>query len=387
MNVRNFPVFPLNNARFTRFYAFALLVATAATFACGGSARLFAQDSGDRLDLSVLGDDSAPAPATTADSGASSASAAASGSAPTPANPAADGETSGASTPENSAPATAATSGGGTTFWRLVLAGGWIGVVLLLASIFAVSLAIRLALALRRSVFSPPTLEAELAEKLASNDVRGAFETATSDDSFLARVAAAGLREADRGWAAVEKGLEDAISEETAALYRRTEPLSTLGNVAPMLGLLGTVVGMVATFGELAAADAGGRNLANGIYFALVTTVDGLIVAIPVLVVHSLLNGRVASLAAETASKIDRIFAPLKRLADVSDAPRTPISRQPQPQKRPQPTPSNAAAQAASSPTSPDVPRRPTATPGLEEIEPPKAPGRPTLTLKPKQND
>lgn len=376
MNARFSSVFPLNSARFSQFCALAILFAATLTFSFGGATPVFAQDDADRLDLSVLGDDAASAP--TVDVATESGSA--------------NGETSDAESAENAANAseTAASSGGGTTFWRLVLAGGWIGVVLLIASIFAVSLAIRLALALRRNAFLPPTLETELAERLASSDVRGALETAGDDDSFLARVAAAGLREADRGWPAVEKALEDAISEETAAFYRKTEPLATLGNVAPMLGLLGTVVGMVATFGELAASDAGGRNLANGIYFALVTTVDGLIVAIPVLVVHSLLNGRIATLAAETAAKIDRIFAPLKRLADATRQPQTqrpaPTRTQPSPSAAPKSVLApNAVAQSV--PTQPNGARRPTATPGLEEIEPPKNLARPTLSLKPKQQN
>lgn len=195
----------------------------------------------------------------------------------------------------------------------LILASGWIGVILLLGSIIAVSLIIRICILLRRSVFLPETLVKNLSESIAAGAYENALRQARSDQSFLGKVIASGLKEADRGWNAVEKALEDSIAEETNKITRRTEPLSVIGNVAPMLGLLGTVIGMVATFGELAVADVGGRNLANGIYFALVTTVAGLLVAIPVLVAHSLLNSRLASLVSDAVEIIERIVSPLKR--------------------------------------------------------------------------
>ncbi len=201
-------------------------------------------------------------------------------------------------------------------FVDLVLAGGWIGFVLLISSILAVSLIIRLCLTLRRSTLAPADLTEEISPDVKSGSYRSAFEKASQNDSFLGRALACGLRETDRGWHAVEKAIEDALADETAALYRRTDPLSVIGNVAPMLGLLGTVIGMVSTFGELAVDDASGRNLANGIYFALVTTVDGLIVAIPVLVAHSLLNARIAGLVSFVAGRIDDLLEPVKRELD-----------------------------------------------------------------------
>ena len=198
-------------------------------------------------------------------------------------------------------------------FIELVLAGGWIGLILLLGSIVAVSLIIRLCFLLRRSVFISPDIESKLSTELSKGAYSAALEIAESDNSFFTRVVASGIKELDRGWSAAEKALEDAVSEETADLYRKTEPIATIGNVAPMLGLLGTVLGMVSTFGELAISDASGRNLANGIYFALVTTVDGLLVAIPLLLARSLLNARIAVLVSEASKRIDRLFETVKR--------------------------------------------------------------------------
>ncbi len=388
--------------------------APSSTFSPTSPSSVFAaavSQSDEPLDLSVLdAPTSAPADAAPADVS----------NVPAPPSDANAAEAS-ASTAATSADAASSNGGERSKLLELVLAGGWIGAVLLVASILAVSLAIRLALALRRSVFFSPELETAVADALARNDFAAALAAADErNDAVVGRVLAAGLRETDRGWAAVEKGLEDAVAEETAAFYRRTEPLATIGNVAPMLGLLGTVVGMVSTFGELAVADGSGRNLAGGIYFALVTTVDGLLVAIPVLVAHSVLNARGAARFAELIQRLDRLFASSKRLLTpenstnstrpAQSAPTRSTSPTPQTPQTPQtpsnaPNPQNASparttqnAQTAPTPRSPqnaatpaaapapsasaETPRRPTPVRGLEEVASP--PSRPAPSLKSK---
>ncbi len=337
-----FPVFVRRAALFAAVstLAFSPIVPT---LAFAAPTPVVVSRSDEPLDLSVL-DESSAAPA------------------PTPAATSEANET----TAETPTPSSASSGEPRSKFLELVWAGGWIGAILLVGSIFAVSLAIRIALALRRTAFFPAELEGAVRDALNRNDFAAASVAAEErDDAILGRVLAAGLRETDRGWAAVEKGLEDAVAEETAAFYRRTEPLSTLGNVAPMLGLLGTVVGMVSTFGELAVADGSGRNLAGGIYFALVTTVDGLLVAIPVLVAHAALNARGAALFAELVQRLDRLFAPSKRFLT------------PKPQAAPTPR---------TAPTAPaEPPRRPTPVPGLQEVAPTPS-SRPSLSLKSKSN-
>ena len=201
----------------------------------------------------------------------------------------------------------------GVHFFELAKASGWIGVVLLALSIVAVTIIIRLCFTLRISNFIPNQLKQNISQSLIRGDMQSALDAAATFPSYAGRVLAVGLRESHRGWNAVEKAIEDSASSTSAKLYRATEPLSLIGNVAPMLGLLGTVMGMVSTFGKLAVADGSGRNLANGIYFALVTTVEGLLVAIPVLVSHSLINARLASLISEANDEIFRLLEPLRQ--------------------------------------------------------------------------
>ena len=132
---------------------------------------------------------------------------------------------------------------------------------------------------------------------------------------MLFRSLGAGLAEVDGGWPAVEKAMEDATAEQSARLFRKIEYLSVIGNIAPMLGLLGTVIGMILAFREVADTQGAARaaDLAEGIYLALVTTVEGLIVAIPALAAFAVFRNRVDQLVAEATDVAQHAVAPVKR--------------------------------------------------------------------------
>ena len=124
-----------------------------------------------------------------------------------------------------------------------------------------------------------------------------------------------GISELEFDWKAVEKALEDALAEQAARLFRKIEYLNVIGNLAPMVGLLGTVVGMVIAFQQVASSQgaAGAGELAAGIYQALVTTVAGLIVAIPALAAFAVFRNRVDQYVAEAAFQAQQVFGPLRR--------------------------------------------------------------------------
>ena len=131
----------------------------------------------------------------------------------------------------------------------------------------------------------------------------------------MAAVILHGLSEADGGWTEIEKAMEDATAEQAARLFRRIEYLSVIGNIAPMVGLLGTVTGMLLAFKQVADTEgnAGAAQLADGIYQALVTTVAGLIIAIPSLGAFALFRSRVDQLVAEAAYAALHALSPLKQ--------------------------------------------------------------------------
>ena len=149
----------------------------------------------------------------------------------------------------------------------------------------------------------------------------------------------AGLSEVDGGYSAVEKAMEDAIAEQTARLYRKIEYLSVIGNIAPMLGLLGTVIGMIVAFREVASTQGAARaaDLAEGIYLALVTTVEGLLVAIPSLAAFAVFRNRVDQLVAETTYAAQHAVTPFKKLrrAHRGAAAASPAAPPPVPPTRP----------------------------------------------------
>lgn len=212
-----------------------------------------------------------------------------------------------------------------TTVWDLVAAGGWIGVVIFILSLFACMRVVQFFIAFRRVELMPPEVCREVSQLIETGRLRQAIQSCDDDGSAYARIVSAALGQAEGGWGAVEQAAQDALTEEAASMYRRVELLSVVGNIAPMLGLLGTVLGMVIAFGELATSDGLAKNLAQGIYFALVTTVDGLLVAIPALLAFSFFNNRVAALSTELTHRVEGTLRPLRRGTQSSPAPRGPI--------------------------------------------------------------
>ena len=210
------------------------------------------------------------------------------------------------------------------TFWEIITAGGPVGVLIVLLSVGAVALAIEHIMTIREHVLMPPGLGDEVRKLLGEGKLAPAQQLGRSQPSLLSFVLEAGISEVDGGWAAVEKGMEDAIADQSARLFRKIEYLSVIGNIAPMLGLLGTVVGMIIAFREVADTQGAARaaDLAEGIYLALVTTVEGLIVAIPSLAAFAVFRNRVDQLVAEASYVAQHALTPLKRSRSAGAPPR-----------------------------------------------------------------
>jgi len=206
-------------------------------------------------------------------------------------------------------------------FWSIVFSGGWVGALIVLSllvlSLLAAYLIIEQIFVLRRGEVMPTGLADEVRQLLAQGKLPEADGACRKRPSPLAFVLISGLTELDFGWQAVEKAMEDAVAEQAAKLYRKIEYLSVIGNLAPMCGLLGTVTGMIMAFQQVAVTQgtAGAAQLAEGIYSALVTTVAGLVVAIPSLGAFAVLRNRVDQLIAETAYLAQHAFLPVRRRA------------------------------------------------------------------------
>ncbi|MEM9702734.1 MAG: MotA/TolQ/ExbB proton channel family protein, partial [Planctomycetota bacterium] len=198
----------------------------------------------------------------------------------------------------------------------LIDAGGPVGLVIVVLSIAMVALIVQQTLSVRRGRLSPRGLAGEAHGLIARRRYKEAAEVGQRRGGLLGRLVFAGANEADRGYEAAEKAMEDAAAEEAARMTRRAEYLSVIATVAPMLGLLGTVWGMMLAFNEFSTkANPQVSELAPGIFKALVTTLLGLGVAVPAVASFALLRNRIDELVAEAAGTAEHIFSTLRRTA------------------------------------------------------------------------
>lgn len=197
---------------------------------------------------------------------------------------------------------------------ELLQAGGPIGYTILALSVCMVALIVEHLITIRRGALMPAELAEQTHRLIMQGEFQQAAEGCRQSPSFLGHILAEGLAEIGLGYSAVEKSMEDAATEQAARLFRKIEYLSIIGTIAPMLGLLGTVWGMILAFMEFQLkANPQVAELAPGIYKALVTTLLGLGVAVPALAGFALFRNRIDELVAETSLMAEHVFADYKR--------------------------------------------------------------------------
>ena len=186
----------------------------------------------------------------------------------------------------NAAVNTASASGSGrTSFIHVILASGPLGVLLWLA-IFGASGAgvyfgVDCAITVRASRIMPPMLISSVNEAMAEGDVLKALQSCEREPGALANILTAGFSHVDEGIDVIQDANATAADLETEQLLQKLTWLSVVGNLAPMLGLLGTVQGMIRAFSTLAMGAPDVGELAEAISQALYTTAAGLTIAVP----------------------------------------------------------------------------------------------------------
>lgn len=186
------------------------------------------------------------------------------------------------------------------TFTELMVSGGPVLVAIILISVYAVYIFIERLLKLRKERIDTGSLMARVNAAVRERDLETALGAVESHGGPVARVLRAALERLPYGRPAVEAAFEEATLVEEQSLTRGLRPLAIIAQIAPMLGLLGTVTGMIISFSEIARYGSGDPSLlATGIGQALVTTAAGLIVAIPVLVGHGYLASQVEKILGE----------------------------------------------------------------------------------------
>jgi len=205
---------------------------------------------------------------------------------------------------------------------QMIFGGSWVGVavMLLLLTLSMVSFyyIVDHFLTIRQQRLFPDSQLDEIEQLIAGKKIEEAIDFCyqRDHDSMAGRIIGAGLqryRNSQFGFAEYRSAVEEAGDDETSKLFRRTEVLATIAAIAPMLGLTGTVVGMIEAFMTIANQDGGAQaqDLAGGIGQALVTTLMGLAIAMPTMVACNYFRHKIDAIASLAGNRIEHIMLPL----------------------------------------------------------------------------
>jgi biopolymer transport protein ExbB len=191
--------------------------------------------------------------------------------------------------------------------FALIEAAGWPIWPLLLASVIALAIIGERAWSLRSSVVAPPDLVNQVAQEFRQQGVTPQLLQRLASGSPLGQILTAGLKNAKSSPQIMKEALDDAGRAVAHELERFLTTLGTIASISPLLGLLGTVVGMIEIFGSQAPSGSNPIVLAHGISVALYNTAMGLVVAIPSMIFYRHFRSRVDSLIVEMESQAVRL--------------------------------------------------------------------------------
>ena len=195
--------------------------------------------------------------------------------------------------------------------WDMAVKGGWIMIVLALLSVLSIYIFVERLMAIRKASKVDPVFMERIRDYVKTDELKSAINYCRVAGTPAANMIEKGIERIDRPAAEVQAALENAGNLEIAKLEKGLSVMATISSGAPMIGFLGTVLGMVKAFWEMANA---GNNiditlLSSGIYEAMITTVGGLIVGIIAMFAYNYLVSRVDdvanSLEAQTLAFMD----------------------------------------------------------------------------------
>lgn len=184
------------------------------------------------------------------------------------------------------------------SLWQLFLAGGPIMWPILLCSVFASAIIFEKFWHLHKITMGTQDFLGKILEKMKRHEIKDALQICDAANSPIANILKAGILKYDRPRPQIIEAIEDASLYEIPRIEKNLAALATIAHVSPLLGLLGTVTGMVRCFQAIQSKAAGFHpvlpgDLAGGIWEALLATVAGLIVAIPTFVAYNYLVSRI----------------------------------------------------------------------------------------------
>lgn len=193
---------------------------------------------------------------------------------------------------------------------KILVLGGPVMIPLLLSSIFAVAIGIERLWYLLRSRIDTDDLLEDVKLSLGQGKVLEAMQIAKKARGPVAAVLASGIAHYDQGREEIKEHMQAVGREEIFKMERRMGALDTIVTISPLLGILGTVTGIISSFNVMAALEgvAQASALSSGIAEALITTATGLIIAVPTMALSAYLNGIINSQVADLNKKSTEIL-------------------------------------------------------------------------------
>ncbi len=193
-------------------------------------------------------------------------------------------------------------------------ASGPIGLFLLCISVYFTALVIKLFMELRVSEAVPVALVEKLETAIKDRKFQEAYDACRDNDSFLARLVRTGVANLPNGRAEAKEAMNATQDEVVTSMEARISYLAIIGTLGPMIGLVGTIAGMIASFQEIATA-AGAQpkpeKVAEGISTALFITLEGVSLSVPAIFFFALFRNRIAMMALESSKVAERTISAL----------------------------------------------------------------------------
>jgi biopolymer transport protein ExbB len=200
--------------------------------------------------------------------------------------------------------------GHGKSWFELFKTTGIVGILLLTCSMIGTALLIQYMMTINASKLGNPELIAEVENLLNEGNLEEAFALAEADTTYTGKVLAGALSRSTGGYEEARKGLEEAALVESFRLNAKLSYLSLIGNIGPLLGLLGTVTGMITSFQKIEQMTAPTpADLATGVYESLVNTTIGLFIAIIFLSAYFFMKNKASDVMLKINNEISELLS------------------------------------------------------------------------------
>lgn len=184
----------------------------------------------------------------------------------------------------------------GMTLWQMIVAGGAVMIVLGILSLAALAITVYEFMTLKVAILAPKKFSEEIIQRLEKKEFKAAKKLCNANpNNIISRIVSAGLEKIESRAIVAREAMENAARKEIGDLWQTLSYLADIANIAPLLGLLGTVLGMIQAFSVIVVQSSGVKPilLAAGVSKAMITTAAGLMVAIPVMLVYSYFRAKV----------------------------------------------------------------------------------------------